>query len=365
MRRGLPRRIDTVEAGAVAGGAAVLDSSMKQLEAFTLGKKVGQPEANEDSLVIMPGRGYAVIDGVTARNETRYGAMLPGQFASRTVQKATERYILAQSDAAQPALHYRGAVPFISYLTQAMRDAYAAHGRLDAVTADWKLRGGCTIMAALVVGDRLEIAAVGDSGIRINGRDTLQVLKPLDDVTSILRREAWQVFAARGEPEEVCDRLAGLLTWQGTRNQPAGSATADPAAIADIEARALQAVRAHLPKAPQDEVLLLIRDGIANGQGKFQNVVEPYFGYGGIDGFPIPERHVESRSYALAEIETIELFSDGYFKLGDGFGVAAWEAAFAEVEAEDPHKIGRYMSTKGTTPTILTDDRSYLGIRLK
>jgi hypothetical protein len=64
-------------------------------------------------------------------------------------------------------------------------------------------------------------------------------------------------------------------------------------------------------------------------------------------------------------VETIELFSDGYFKLGDGFGVAAWEQAFREVEAEDLHKIGRYMSTKGTTATVLTDDRSYLGVRLR
>ena len=64
-------------------------------------------------------------------------------------------------------------------------------------------------------------------------------------------------------------------------------------------------------------------------------------------------------------VDLLELFSDGYFKLGEGFGVAAWERAFAEVEAEDPHKIGRYMSTKGTTPTILTDDRTYLGVRLR
>jgi hypothetical protein len=37
---------------------------MKHIEAFTLGKKLGQPDLNEDSLVIMPGRGYGVIDGV-------------------------------------------------------------------------------------------------------------------------------------------------------------------------------------------------------------------------------------------------------------------------------------------------------------
>jgi hypothetical protein len=338
---------------------------MKQLEAFTLGKIVGQPEANEDSLVIVPGRGYAVIDGVTARNETRYGTMRPGQFASRTVQKAAELYILAQGDASQPALQYRGAVPFISYLTQALRDAYAAQGRLEAVTADPRLRGGCTIMAALIVGDRLEVAAVGDSGLRVNGTETLQVLKPLDDVTAILRREAWQFFAGRGESEEACNRQAGLMTWQGTRHQPAGSPTADAAITAEIEARALAAVRAHLPDAPADEVKLLIEGGIANGQGRFQNIVGPYLGYGGIDGFTIPERYVDSRSYALAGIETVELFSDGYFKPGEGFGVAAWEAAFAEVEAEDPHKIGRYMSTKGTSAAVLTDDRTYLGVRFR
>jgi hypothetical protein len=338
---------------------------MKRIEAFTLGKKLADPAANEDSLVVMAGRGYAVIDGVTDRNGTRYGTMLSGQFASRTVQRATETYIQAQGDPRQPALQFTDGAAFIGYLTQAMHDAYRAHGRLDAVVGDWRLRGSCTIMAALIVGDRLEIVAVGDSGIRINGTDTLQVLKPLDDVTALLRREAWQFFLARGESAETADRYAGLMTWQGTRNQAAASPTADPAVVAEIERRALAAARAHLPGAPDGELLLLIQHGISNGQGKFQNVVEPHFAYGGIDGFAVPRRHVETRSYKLADVDTIELFSDGYFEPGLEFGVASWEAAFAAVEAEDPHKIGRYMSTKGTTAELLTDDRTYLGIRLR
>jgi hypothetical protein len=220
-------------------------------------------------------------------------------------------------------------------------------------------------MAALLINDRLEVVAVGDSGIRINGADTLQVLKPLDDVTAILRREAWHYFCAQGLTPEECDAQAMAMTWQGTRNQVEGTPTADGAVIETIEARALKACREHLPDVPEDEILLLVQHGIAHGQGNFQNVTDPVLGYGGIDGFAVPARYVETRSYALGDIETIELFSDGYFKLGDGFGVAAWERAFAEVEAEDIHKIGRYMSTKGTTETQLTDDRSYLGVRLK
>jgi len=338
---------------------------MRQLEAYTLGKKFGHPETNEDSLVVMPNLGYAVIDGVTDRNGTRYGGMLSGQYASRTVQRAIERFLLAQGQPDQPDLQFQGGEHFVDYLGKQIHAGYVAHGALAAVEADWKLRGGCTVMAAMIIGDRLEIVAVGDSGIRVNGKDILQVLKPLDDVTAILRRETWRYFEGLGHTLEECDRLSASMTWQGTRNQPAGSPTAAPEIVALIEERALSACRAHLPSVPESELEMLVHHGIAHGQGHFQNVTEPVLGYGGIDGFAIPSRYIETRSYKLAEVETIELFSDGYFKPGAEFGTASWEAAFAEVEAEDLHKIGRYMSTKGTTATQVTDDRSYLGVRFK
>jgi hypothetical protein len=338
---------------------------MKQLEAFSLGKKFSDPQANEDSLVIMPNLGYAVIDGVTDRNGTRYGGMLSGQFASRTVKAAIEKFLLAQGDPTRPELQFAGAQHFIEHLGKAIHEGYVANGALEAVTADWKLRGGCTVMAALVIGDRLEVVAVGDSGLRINGTEVLQVLKPLDDVTAIMRRETWRFFEARGKDIATCDRLSGSITWQGTWHQPAGGETDDAAVLAEIEARSLAAAEAHLPGVPRAEIEALIHGGICYAQGDFQNVTGPVLGYGGLDGFAVPARFVEARSYALAEVETIELFSDGYFKLGDGFGVAAWESAFREVEAEDLYKIGRYMSTKGTNSVALTDDRSYLGVRLK
>lgn len=338
---------------------------MRQLEAFSLGKKFGHPETNEDSLVVMPNLGYAVIDGVTDRNGTRYDGMLSGQFASRTVKRAIEIFLLAQGQPGQPDLQFQGGAHFVEYLGKAIHAGYVSNGALADVEADWKLRGGCTVMATLQLGDRLEVIAVGDSGLRINGGETLQVLKPLDDVTAILRRETWRYFEALGNSTADCDRHSASMTWQGTRNQPAGSATADANLVAAIEARALAACRKHLPGVPESELLQLIQHGIAHGQGNFQNVTEPVLGYGGIDGFFVPERYIETRSYPLAEIETIELFSDGYFKPGEGFGIASWETAFQEVEAEDVHKIGRYMSTKGTTETQMTDDRSYLGVRLR
>lgn len=339
---------------------------MKHLEAFSLGKKFGHPELNEDSFVVIPDAGYAVIDGVTDRNGTRYGGMLSGQFASRTVKRATELYILAQTDPRAPDhMRYRGPASFVAYLTGVLRQAYIDEGAFEAARDDWKVRGGCTIMAAFQIDGRLEVVAVGDSGIRINGDDVLQVLKPLDDVTGILRRETWNYFSAQGHAPFYCDAQAAAVTWRGTRNQEPGSPTAGRTVLETIEQRALSACRTHLPEVPQAELLELIEHGIMHGQGNFQNAGERALGYGGLDGFPVLDKYIDSRSYDMAEVETIELFSDGYFKIAEGFGVTAWEAGFREVEAIDPHKIGPYLSTKGTTETALTDDRTYVGITLR
>lgn len=336
------------------------------LEAFSQGKKFGHPEANEDSFVAIPGAGYAVIDGVTDRNGTRYAGMLSGQFASRTIKRATERFLIEQQAPAVAAeFCYQGPRAFIDYLTGALRAAYIEQGALAAVEDNWKVRAGCTIVAALQVGDGLEVVAVGDSGIRINGSEMLWVLKPLDDVTSILRREAWRYFEGAGLSAERCDQLAGFLCWRGTEHQASGDESGEPAVVAEIERRALAACRSHLPDVPEAELLLLIQHGIEHGQGEFQNVTDKALGYGGLDGFHVPDRYIEHRSFPLADIRSLELFSDGYFEPGKGFGVEAWEASFRAVEAADPHKIDRYISTKGTTAAALTDDRTYLGVKLK
>ncbi|HEV2514236.1 MAG TPA: hypothetical protein VGV07_03235 [Devosia sp.] len=336
------------------------------LEAFSQGKKFGHPEANEDSFVAVPGAGYAVIDGVTDRNGTRYAGMLSGQFASRTIKRATEQFLIAQQAPSVAAdFRYGGPRAFIDYLTAALQVAYVEQGVQAAVEDNWKLRAGCTIVAALQIGDRLEIVAVGDSGIRVNGSDMLWVLKPLDDVTSILRRETWRYFERGGLSPERCDALAAFMTWRGTQHQAPGEATAEPPVIAEIEQRALAACSSRLPDVPAAELMLLIQHGIEHGQGEFQNVTDKALGYGGLDGFHIPDRYIEHRSYRLADIESIELFSDGYFEPGKGFGILEWEASFRAVEAADPYKIDRYISTKGTTAQALTDDRTYLAVRFK
>lgn len=336
------------------------------LEAFSRGKRLDQPETNEDSFVAVEGAGYAVIDGVTDRNGTRYDGMLSGRFASRRIKAATERFLVAQTDRHAPAeLRYTGPESFVRFLTASLRAGYVETGSLDKATADWSLRASCTVMAVLQFPDRFEMVAVGDSGLRVNGGDLVQSLKPLDDVTGILRREAWALLAERGFGRDRCAELSAFLTWNGTRPPMPGPLGAEASLLGEIETRALQACRAHLPDAPHWELEELVRRGISHGQGDFVNTTERALGYGCLDGFEIPAAFIDHRVWPAGEIETLELFSDGYFKPGEGFGIAAWERAFQDVEAADPDKLGSYLSTKGTTAGVMTDDRTYLGVRFR
>ena len=79
------------------------------------------------------------------------------------------------------------------------------------------------------------------------------------------------------------------------------------------------------------------------------------FGLGGLDGVAPPR---DIRALDLDAPATVELASDGYPLPGAAPTVAAWEAAFAQVEAEDPHRIGRFAGTKGSGQGRFADDRS-------
>ena len=99
------------------------------IEAFSEAKDPSAPDTNEDRFVILPGRAYAVIDGVTDRLGTRYNGMLSGQYAAMIVKEALE-HALTRPD--RPTDTKR----LIPILTQAIADAYRAHGTLDAARSE-------------------------------------------------------------------------------------------------------------------------------------------------------------------------------------------------------------------------------------
>jgi hypothetical protein len=328
-----------------------------QIECFSLGKRFASPGENEDSVVILPGRGYAVIDGVTDRSGRRFGTLRAGRFASGLVAAELSRFLLTED------LSIRGGSDRVRRLVQALGDAlragYAAHGLSERAPTDAAARIGCTLALGYHDGPTLQLVSIGDSGIRLGGA-TLGTIrhveaKPLDRV---MRRECW-AYLGKMRADPLSQRaISDDAVWNGLREPPAG-----------LSAEACAAVRAHvlhlcgeeMPAISLEEIERLIDSGIS-GQRAFANHPTSDLGYGVLDGFPIAERHMFTAGYPASAIARLELFSDGYFAEPEAFGVAAWEASFAEVERLDPDKIGPYASVKGSGPDGWTDDRTYLGI---
>lgn len=331
-----------------------------QIECFSLGKRFASPEENEDSVVILPGRGYAVIDGVTDRSGRRFGTMRAGLFASGLVAAEVTRFLMAED------LSVRGGQDRVRRIVQALGDAlrggYAAHGLLERASDDPTSRIGCTLALGYHDGPALQLVSIGDSGIRLGG-GTLGTIrhveaKPLDRVTALIRRECW-AHLGRVRADPLPQRsISDDAVWNGLREAPAGLGAE---ACATVRAHVLRLCDEEMPTIARSEIERLIDTGIS-GQRAFANHPTSDLGYGVLDGFPIAERHVFTADYPAAEVARLELFSDGYFAEPDAFGVTAWEASFAEVERLDPDKIGPYASVKGSGPDGWTDDRTYLGI---
>jgi len=327
------------------------------IEAFSEAKNPSAPHANEDQFVILPGRAYAVIDGVTDRLGTRYEGMLSGQYAAVTVKRALE-HMLSAADACMDGL------AIVRALTAEIAAAYRKHGMAEKVQSDWNLRVSAALALVLVQAETVDVILVGDSGVRINGEKVLRMEKDLDLITSILRRQAWPVIGRKTTDPEKQEQISRRVTWHGTR-QPldAVADTLDADDMALIESRAIEANLKALPHVAQADIENLVRGGIVNAQGGYQNNASLQLGYPCIDGFEVPQHMIRIERFPRSQVRTVEIYSDGYFKPGDGFGVAAWEKAFAEAEREDPAKVLLYPSPKGSTASHWADDRTYLAVR--
>lgn len=328
-----------------------------RIEAFSAGRDPARPEANEDRFVVLPGRAYAVIDGVTDRVGARYDGMLAGQYGAVLVQRTLED-LLGRRDAA-----VADARALIATLTASIAAAYERHGTLARARVDWNHRFSATLALVLERAEDLEILLIGDSGVRLGGTRDIRLDKDLDRITATLRRVAWAPIAARLSDPAMRERIARRVTWSGTAQDPAGLDDAlDKGDLVAIHATALEICAAAMPHLPLAAIDGLLRGGIIHAQGPHQNDAQSPLGYSCLDGFPVPAHLVYHARLPRAGIAAVELYTDGYFLPGDGFGIAAWERAADAVERDDPAKIGAHPSVKGSLPPVRADDRTYLGV---
>lgn len=323
-----------------------------RIEAFSEGKYLDDPGANEDAFLVLPGRGYAVIDGVTDISGRLIDGMRTGRLASRIVQRAAAEY-LCSKDAVEGRLD-----ALVAGVSHALREAYAHYGVLDEVQANPERRFGATMALALDMGSTFRFFLVGDSGMRLNGVETQVVDDGLDAVTATLRQQAYRIVAEAGGALDDQRRVSRLCSFHGAAElHPDMRPWLDGGRLAQIRALSIASCTRRFPEAPVADIAHLLDRGIS-GQTRFQNNTTSPFSYSVFDGFDIPRALIEVIDRPRASIETIELYTDGYFRPGARPDVAAWEAAFEEVERVDPEKIGAYASVKGSSERMRTDDRT-------
>lgn len=324
-----------------------------RIEAFSEGKNLDDPQANEDQFLVLPGRGYAAIDGVTDRTGHRYDGALAGRVASRVVQKAVAEFVLGQAGADMDPRR------LVDDVSAAIRSAYAHYGILDiARTQPWR-RFGATLSLAVPLGDRVRFVLIGDSGLRLNGSELWINDTGLDRVTTSLRQEAYRLVDEAGGTPADRVRVGRACVFNGAAKlHPDMAPWLDAASLELLYGRALERCRVNFPNIPVADLRIQLDGGVTTGQAQFQNNTRSPLSYAVLDGFDVPSPLVQVIDRPASSIRSIELFTDGYFKPGDTPDLAAWERSFREVEDEDPEKIDRYPSPKGTTGRIRADDRT-------
>jgi hypothetical protein len=323
-----------------------------RIEAFSKGKYLDDPEANEDQLLILPGCGYGVIDGVTDITGRTFDGMRTGRLASRAVQRAAAEFLCDPDEAG------RRPDALIERASGALRDAYARLGLLEEVRADPARRFGATLTLAVDLGPIFRFILIGDSGLRLNGTDMEVVDTGLDLVTATLRQEAYRAVAEAGGDLAAQRQVSRACSFHGlARLHPDMRPWLDEARLAQVYARSRESCARRFPAAPVADIEQLADLGIS-GQTRFQNNTASPFSYAVLDGFDVPSELVRVFDRPRESLQSIELFTDGYFKPGATTDVAAWEASFAEVERLDPEKVGAYPSVKGSAGRVMTDDRT-------
>lgn len=329
------------------------------VEAFTHAKDPATPHANEDRWLAHESRLFAVIDGVTDKS----GAPLEdgssrGQAAGRLLD---ERLRELPRDAPADL----GTAELVAELTAAISAEYSKLGIFEAVLASPNLRFGAQLAAAFAVPDGWRVLAIGDCGVRVNRPEAPPVMiggaTPHDDIVALWRAAVVGHVMRRAGGVDDALAIGREYALVGTRRfLPEFAAYLGPSDHATLAATAEQdAIAAHLTVAPTD-VRSVLALGI-NGLGVHRNRLGA-LGFPCLDGTEVPLSAVTDLRFAAHEVERIELFSDGYFGApppGDA-SVAAWERHLRHVEASDPHKIGPYRSTKGSSEGKFTDDRTVL-----
>lgn len=203
-----------------------------------------------------------------------------------------------------------------------------------------------TLVVCRICNDTLFITQVGDSSFRINGSRVYTYGMIIDRVSACLRRNFLLEFGVQMNEESRQFILPVLEKQHEFQNQEPQNMTQE------ILWSLFENIRENFADFQTNSSAC--ERIFEKSQRDLQDCLGQDISYGVIDGTSTPEQYVHTYTFPLSDIDSLEVFSDGYFQIPIWKKIEDWEYTFAEWERKDPYKYLLYPSTKSK------DDRTII-----
>lgn len=311
-----------------------------QISSLTLPKDRSLRVPNDDTVLILPDL-LGLFDGATSPQGKNKSGSSSGRLASQSAALAVAQLALeeALTDLPPSAIF----APISARIGEASR----RHGMEGKPS---------TTMALAVFGpEEVRLILVGDSAIRVNGSQLIQKKKPIDDVSTQSRLAVHAILSRRHEDTDKVEHLSRFVAFEGYAEALAQGILTGPEVAQIREDMVVRFADRSDPETVQGFLDLGIRS-----QFRLANRRDHPLGYSTLNSDETSLTDIIDIRLPLSNLNSIELFTDGYFQIPDAIGIADWENAFALSEAEDFHKTRRFANVKGSTSREFADDRSII-----
>ena len=311
------------------------------IEAFSRSKYKDMGKPGDDVIFIEPDGVLAVFDGATDPTGAFYNGESSGRIAARSAARRT-----AQLAASGMLLEAPGREIFQA-LSDSVRDA-AIHYNIAHPPST-------TAAIVVIAPDHYRLLALGDTGIRLNGKDIYQHHKLIDVVSTAARIAVHGVISRKIADPDIAEMTTRKVIFNGLDAAVAGgqitASEADDAIAAAISA-------ANVTRAVAEEFL----SGGIKTQFHRANADGP-LGFASINGKEIILEGTTDLRIPKEQVQSIEIFSDGYVSIPEsGVGVSNWEREFERAERVDFHKTSAFPAVKGSTSFECCDDRTVISV---
>lgn len=309
------------------------------IEAFSRCKYRAVDCPGDDVPFILPGIAIGLFDGATDAKGALINSTPAGRMAALNAAECTAQLLIPPENRKLPARE----------LVNKLSTLYAKSFEKHSVSP----LPATTLALAIDCGENWRFFCLGDSAIRVNGSETLRHTKLIDDVSTFARVALFHDLSKRLpdlESAEMAARRGIFLGFDDAVEKGImGHELADNIITETIVGLSLQNEGAI--------VRAFLTAGICM-QYRFANEVGNSLCYDVLaDGTPQIGDWVDVWR-PKEDVQTIEVFSDGYAKLPDNPTVAAWEAAFEATDKQDFQRISEYTTVKGGTENEFFDDRT-------